>query len=133
MSQDPNAAYAAQEAVGTSQAQQGQAIQNSDHQLFYQQHANTAIGSVLSSLATNPTPTSLAAAATLAKNLYPQAGGQVDQIVAGVMAHPQGIGGGVKQLVNMMQGPEGQQANAYGTPVTADVGGGIASGVQKPA
>jgi hypothetical protein len=130
MAQNPDAAYGMQEAVTAANAQQGQQISNSDHQLAYQQHAQTAIGSVLSSVANDPTPTNLQAAGTLAKNLFPQAADKVDTILTGIQQHPEGARAGVLQLINQMQAPATQQDNAVGTNQDIGNGAGTISGVR---
>lgn len=122
----------------TPEAALGAAQAMSDQNVIRQQDlANTeagknAVGSILSYVGANPDQAHLFAAKRMAKAIFP--GQNVDAIVDQIAQHPDGIEGGIKQLVNSMQSTQDQQANAYGTPgATVDNGQQIIIGNQGSA
>lgn len=118
-------------ALGAAQAFREQNAARSDD-LANTEAGKNAIGSILSYVGANPDQAHLFAAKRMAKAIFP--GQNVDAIVDQIAQHPDGIAGGVKQLVNSMQGAEGQQGNVYGTAgATLDNGQQIIVGNQGSA
>lgn len=118
-------------ALGAAQAMSDQ------NTIRHQDIANTeagknAIGSILSYVRTHPDKEHLFAGGRMAKSIYP--GQNIDAIVDQIAQHPDGIKGGIDQLINSMQSAQGQQANAYGTPgATVDNGQQVIIGTQGSA
>lgn len=127
--------YGLPEAVTTIRSQQRQQTSNDAAQLGLATASRNAIGSVLSFVGSNHDSAHLDAGSRMAKAVLPKSQwGQVDAIVQQISQHPDGIQGGVKQLVNSMQGAEGQQSNVYGTAgATLDNGQQIIVGNQGSA
>lgn len=108
--------YGLPEAVTTIRSQQGKQTSNDAAQLGLATASRNAIGSVLSFVGSNPDPAHLEAGSRMAKAVLPKGQwGQVDAIVQQISQNPDGIQGGVKQLVNSMQSAPDQQGNTYGT------------------
>lgn len=108
--------YGLPEAVTTIRSQQGQQTSNDAAQLGLATASRNAIGSVLSFVGSNPDSAHLDAGSRMAKAVLPKSQwGQVDAIVQQISQNPDGIQGGVKQLVNSMQSAPDQQGNTYGT------------------
>lgn len=108
--------YGLPEAVTTIRSQQGKQTSNDAAQLGLATASRNAIGSVLSFVGSNPDSAHLDAGSRMAKAVLPKSQwGQVDAIVQQISQNPDGIQGGVKQLVNSMQSAPDQQGNTYGT------------------
>lgn len=109
MAADPAAAYGAVDAY-----RQQNASRNDD--LVNAEASKNAVGSIMSFVGANPDAAHLDAGARMAKAVLPKSQwGQVDAIVQQIGSHPNGIAGGVAQITNSMQTPQGQQQNVYGT------------------
>lgn len=122
---DPAAAYGLQDAIGTSQDQELKAIHNSDA-------ARNSIASVLSFVGANPDAAHLSAGGRMAKAVLPRSQwGDVDSIVNQIAQNPDGIAGGVAQIVNSIQGSPGQEANVYGSSDTVSNGAGTYAGTRS--
>lgn len=109
MARDPAAAYGAADAYREQNASRTDDLQNAEA-------SKNAVGSIMSFVGANPDPAHLDAGARMAKAVLPKSQwGQVDAIVQQIGSHPNGIAGGVAQITNSMQGPQGQEQNVYGT------------------
>jgi len=126
LADDPNGRYGLTGAVTTSQDQEARALQNSDA-------GRNSISSVLSFVGQHPDQEHLIAGVRMAKSVLPKTQwGQVDAIARRISDHPDGIAGGVAQIVNASQAGAQQQANVYGTPgATVDNGKQIVIGTQQ--
>ncbi|NVN44418.1 hypothetical protein HW537_10965 [Asaia siamensis] len=109
MAADPTAAYGAVDAYRQQNASRADDLQNAEA-------SKNAVGSIMSFVGANPDAAHLDAGARMAKAVLPKSQwGQVDAIVQQIGSHPNGIAGGVAQITNSMQGPQGQEQNVYGT------------------
>ena len=109
MAADPAAAYGAVDAYRQQNASRADDLQNAEA-------SKNAVGSIMSFVGANPDAAHLDAGARMAKAVLPKSQwGQVDAIVQQIGSHPNGIAGGVAQITNSMQGPQGQEQNVYGT------------------
>lgn len=135
MAQSPAGQYGLPDAVTTIRNQQGKQVSNDTDQLQLANASRNAVGSVLSFVGSNPDAAHLSAGEKMAKAVLPKSQwGQVNAVVQQIAQHPDGIQGGVKQLVNSMQGAEGQQGNVYGKPgATVDNGQQVIIGTQGSA
>lgn len=125
MARTPAAALGAAQAMSDQNTIRQQDLANTEA-------GKNAVGSILSYVGANPDQAHLYAAKRMAKAILP--GQNVDAIVDQIARHPDGIAGGIKQLVNSMQSTQGQQANAYGTPgATVDNGQQVVIGTQGSA
>ncbi|MBS1026132.1 hypothetical protein [Gluconobacter cerinus] len=107
MAADPAAAYGAAQAVREQNTARADDLANTEA-------GKNAVGAILSYVGSNPDQAHLFAAKRMAKAIFP--GQNVDAIVNQIAQHPDGIAGGVAQLMNSMQAPGQQEANVYGTP-----------------
>ncbi|GBR01993.1 hypothetical protein ACFFGF_04745 [Asaia lannensis] len=109
MARDPAAAYGAVDAYRQQNASRNDDLQNAEA-------SKNAVGSIMSFVGANPDAAHLDAGARMAKAVLPKSQwGQIDAIVHQIGSHPNGIAGGVAQITNSMQAPQGQEQNVYGT------------------
>ncbi|QDH15574.1 hypothetical protein E3E11_06600 [Oecophyllibacter saccharovorans] len=122
---DPRATYGAEEGFENQNRLRSEDLAN-------QEARKNVVGSILSSVGMHPDALHLAHAAHAAQALFP--GVDISPYVQQIASHPDGIAGGVKQLVNAMQTPQQQQENVYGTAGRqVDTGGSIVIGTQQSA
>lgn len=113
---DPAAAYGAAEQMRQQNASRTDDLANAEA-------SKNAVGSIMSFVGANPDAAHLDAGARMARAILPKSQwGQVDAIVQQIGSHPNGIAGGVAQITNSMQGPQGQEQNVYGAPDSIDTG-----------
>lgn len=116
MARDPAAAYGAVDAYRQQNASRNDDLQNAEA-------SKNAVGSIMSFVGANPDAAHLDAGARMAKAVLPKSQwGQIDAIVHQIGSHPNGIAGGVAQITNSMQAPQGQEQNVYGAPDSIDTG-----------
>ncbi|WP_406586550.1 hypothetical protein [Asaia lannensis] len=109
MARDPASAYGAVDAYRQQNASRNDDLQNAEA-------SKNAVGSIMSFVGANPDAAHLDAGARMAKAVLPKSQwGQIDAIVHQIGSHPNGIAGGVAQITNSMQAPQGQEQNVYGT------------------
>lgn len=119
---DPAAAMGAARAMREQNASREDDLANSEA-------GKNAVGAILSYVGANPDQAHLYAAKRMAKAIFP--GQNVDGIVNQIAQHPDGIAGGVKQLINSMQSGQGQQENVIGAPSSVTNGAGTYTGMRN--
>lgn len=127
MAADPATAYGAIDAYRQQNASRNDDLANAEA-------SKNAVGSIMSFVGANPDAAHLDAGARMAKAVLPKSQwGQVDAIVQQIGSHPNGIAGGVAQITNSMQAPQGQEQNVYGTNDSMDTGNANLIGTRKSA
>ena len=125
LARNPAAALGAGQAISEQNTARQQDLANTEA-------GKNAVGSILSYIGANPDQAHLFAAKRMAKAIFP--GQNVDAIVDQIAQHPDGIKGGINQIINSMQSGQGQQANVVGTPgATVDNGQQVIIGTQGSA
>lgn len=122
MARTPAAALGAAQAMHEQNAARSEDLANTEA-------GKNAVGSILSYVGANPDQAHLFAAKRMAKAIFP--GQNVDAIIDQIAQHPDGIEGGINQLINSMQSAQGQQENVVGAPASVSNGAGTYTGMRS--